>query len=117
MKFLTNLRVSVENVDKLLFFYGPYHDGATLRVNRQVLAGHDPSTPGLAEGLHVDPLEQVLGGIVLEDDDPAGIGSNDNIILVSSGQAEGNQRTDNAEHFNRKQGVDLASVRVRSHQL
>ena len=37
----------------------------------------------LAEGLHVDAVEAVFGGVVLEDDDAAGVGANHDIVLKS----------------------------------
>ena len=116
-RLATYLRVSVENIDELLLLDGRDHDGATLGIDGQVLARHDSTTSGLAEGLHVHALEQVLGRIVLEDDDPAGVGTDDDVVLVASGQTEGHERTDDAEHFDREQGVDFAGVRIRTHQL
>ena len=35
----------------------------------------------LTEGLHVDAVEAVLGGIVLEDDDAARVGAHHHVIL------------------------------------
>ena len=116
-RLATYLRVSVENIDELLLLDGRDHDGATLGIDGQVLARHDSTTSGLAEGLHVHALEQVLGRIVLEDVDPAGVGTDDDVVLVASGQTEGHERTDDAEHFDREEGVDFAGVRIRTHQL
>ena len=74
------LRVPVEDVDQLLLLDGTNHHGSALGIDGQVLPGHDPPTSRLAERLHVDAVEGVLGAIVLQDHDPTRIRPQNDVV-------------------------------------
>ena len=65
----------------------------------------------------MNPLKAVLGLIVLQDDDPATVAANDDIVLIASSEPETHETPDHPKDLGGEQGVDLASVGVRSEHL
>lgn len=102
--------VTIEDIDELLLLTGSDHDSTALGVYRNVLAGDDAAAARLAEGLLVDLVEGILLLVVLEDDDAAGVGANDDIVLLRAGEAELGEGADCAEDLDRVDGLDLAGV-------
>mmetsp|Transcript_1924 Transcript_1924/g.3662 ORF Transcript_1924/g.3662 Transcript_1924/m.3662 type:complete len:203 (-) Transcript_1924:394-1002(-) len=65
--------VAVQNVDELLLLDGSDHHCTSLGVNGEVLTRHNPPAARLAKRLDVHLLKGVLGPIVLQNHDPAGV--------------------------------------------
>lgn len=102
--------ITVEDVDELLLLAGGDHDGSALGIDGEVLAGDNAAAAGLAEGLLVDLVEAVLVLLVLEDDDAAGVGADDDVVLLGSGEAELGKGSDGAEDIDGVEGLDLAGI-------
>lgn len=71
---------SVEDVDEFALFHGADHDGSALWVGREVLAGHDSPRAGSAVRLLVQLVEGIVDGVVLKDDYPPRVGTDDDIV-------------------------------------
>lgn len=80
--------VMVEDVDELLLLVGSDHGGVALGVDGQVLPRNDAVSPRLVEGLLVDLVDVGDGGVVLEDDEAAGVRANDVVVLLGTGEGE-----------------------------
>lgn len=109
--------VAVEDVDELLLLEGGDAERAALGVDGEELAGHDAAAAGLAEGLLVDLVEAVAVGGVLEDDEAAGVGADDEVVLGGPGEAELGERADGAEYVDGEEGAEAARLRVRAEEV
>lgn len=109
--------VTVEDVDELLLLEGGDAEGAALGVDGEELAGDDAAAAGLAEGLLVDLVEAVAVGGVLEDDEAAGVGADDEVVLGGAGEAELGERADGAEDVDGEERAEAAGLRVGAEEL
>lgn len=108
--------VAVEDVDELLLLAGADHDSTALGVDSEVLAGDDAAAARLAEGLLVDLVEGVLLLVVLEDDNAAGVGAHDDVVLLGAGEPELGKGSDGAKDLDGVDGLDLAGI-VRAEEI
>lgn len=109
--------VAVEDVDELLLLERGDAERAALGVDGEELAGYDAAAARLAEGLLVDLVEAVAVGGVLEDDEAARIGADDEVVLVGAGEAELRERADGAEDVDGEERAEAARVRVRAEEV
>lgn len=58
----------------------------------------------------MDFVKDVLLLVVVEDYDPAGIGADDDVVLLGAGEAELGEGPDGAEDFDGEDGLDSAVV-------
>jgi hypothetical protein len=109
--------VAVEDVYKLLLLERGDAESATLGVHGEELARDDAAAAGLAEGLLVDRVEIVAVGGVLEDDETAGVGADDEVILVGAGRAEVRERENGAEYVDGEERAEAARRRVEAEEV
>lgn len=102
--------ITVEDIDELLLLTGSDHDGSALGIDGEVLSRDYTATAGLAEGLLVDLVEAVLVLLVLEDNDAAGVGADNDVVLLGSCESELGEGSDGAQHINGVEGLDLAGL-------
>ena len=88
-----------------------------LWIDGQILSRYNSPTSTLSKGLHVNSLKAVLDRVVLEDDNPAAVAANDDVVPGAAGQAEGHQRPNTSENLGSQQSVNFSSVGIRPHQL
>jgi hypothetical protein len=70
----------IENVHQLALLHRANHDRTTFRIRREVLPGDDPPRARTAIRLLVQFFKLVGRGIVLEDDYPTRIGTDDDVV-------------------------------------
>lgn len=109
--------VAVEYVDELLLLERGDTERAALGVDGEELAGDDAAASRLAEGLLVDLVEAVAVGGVLEDDEAARVGADDEVVLVGAGEAELRERADGAEDVDGEERAEAARLRVRAEEV
>lgn len=83
---------SVQNVDEFALLHGADHDRATLRVGCEVLAGDDTPRAGATVRLLVELVEDIVCRVIFEDDDPARVGSDDEVVWGDQSQPYGRLR-------------------------
>lgn len=109
--------VTVEHVDELLLLEGGDAERSAFGIDGEELAGHDAAATRLAEGLLVDLVEAVAVGGVLEDDEAAGVGADDEVVLGGPREAELGERADGAEDVDGEERAEAARLRVRAEEV
>ncbi|CAL1359208.1 unnamed protein product [Linum trigynum] len=92
------------------FFASSNHHRPPLGVNRQVLTRNYPPASGLPKCLRVNFIKHTLLLVVLQNHNPPGIGTSDNLILLRSSKSELSQRANSTEYFDEKNDLEPTDV-------